>query len=339
MSRANHVLDYSIVVCVYNPDERILKRCLQAIRDLQREDLSTEVILADNNSTIPVGSLPFVSELAGQIPGMQIIQVKEQGVKYARMAAIEAAKGAYIVYFDYDNEPDSDYLLELRKLHVLYPQVAAWGPGNVTVDFIDGVSPRLENYARFVFQERHEQAVVFDNKWEWQSCYPYGTGLCTAACLLKEYIELARQGRFTLTGRKGNQLSSGEDTQMVLLCICRGHSAGVSPALKVRHIIPQQRANYAYIKRLVYGTAVCYETCLLQVFPEYRPSLERKYISGNTFTRRSLKRYIKARWSFRFRRRVFELIEYIGANASVYQALERPLPGWVNRLLKHMKLN
>jgi hypothetical protein len=337
MCNTTNDIDYSIVICAYNPDERILIRCLAAVHNLDTTGIRTEVILSDNNSTFPVSGLGCVKDLSAKIPLMQTIMVAEQGVKYARMAAIERAKGKYIVYIDYDNEPAADYLQQLKKLNALYPEVAAWGPGNVRVDFIDGIEKRIEEYARAAFQERHEKGTRFSTEHSWQSCYPFGTGLCTHAFLLKEYVQLAKQGVFTLQGRKANRLSSGEDTQMVLLCISRGYAAGVSPTLKLNHMIPQSRANKKYLRRLAYGTAECYETCLTQVFPDRKNELVKNVIPPFKFTTRALKKLLKTIWSSE-PNSFFELSAFIGINAGAYHALGRRPPAVIKKMINFFEL-
>lgn len=330
-------IDYTMVVCTYNPDERLLTRCLHAVHVLDRNGISTEVILVDNNSRIPVSSLPVVKEYSEKIPAMKTILVEEQGVKYARIAAIAQARGKYTVYFDYDNEPESNYLQELKKLNAAYPKVAAWGPGNVWVDFIDGITPDIEDYARITFQERHDKEIAFASERHWQYCYPYGTGLCTYTFLLKEYIELAAQGRFTLPGRKGNQPTSGEDTQMILLCISKGYAAGVAPALKLKHIIPANRANYKYLQRITYGTSICYQTCLLEVFPEYEQELKQSILPRTKFIRKTFKKLLAAKWSAD-PQKTFDLVYFIGFNAGAYLALNKPVPPSVARVARYLKV-
>ncbi len=330
-------IDYTIVICAYNPDERLLKRCLEAVHNLDTHGITTEVILVDNNSINPLDRIQYVREYVRKIPSMKILLVAQQGVKHARMAAIEESKGKYIVYIDYDNEPEKNYLKELKKLNAQYANVAAWGPGDVTVDFIDGVDKKIEEYSRIAFQERHDTTIQSASLPEWQSCYPFGTGLCTHAFLLKEYNKLARQGKFTLQGRKEDQLTSGEDTQMVLLCISKGYFAGVSPTLKLTHMIPAERSNLQYLKRLAYGTGLSYETCLLQVFPEYLEKLQAEILPGSKFSRRTIKKYLKIKFSsdpFK----IFELIRYIALNAGAYVALDKPLPPLVKSIIRRLKL-
>src|SRR6202012_2613479 len=100
-------LDFTIVICTYNPDERILRRCLAAVQGLHRDFIETETLLVDNNSNIPVTELACVGEYREKIPGLSMLLVMEPGVQQARIAAIKAAKGKYIVYVDYDNAPAS----------------------------------------------------------------------------------------------------------------------------------------------------------------------------------------------------------------------------------------
>lgn len=338
MPNESQIVDYSIVICAYNPDERLLKRCLNAVYNLDIAGISTEVILVDNNSQVPVETLSYVREYLAKISSMKIILVVKQGVKYARIAAIEQATGKYIVYFDYDNEPESNYLQELKKLNAQYPQVGALGPGDVTVDFIDGIDKTMESYARIAFQERHEETIKFASIPEWQPYYPFGTGLCTFAFLLKEYVQMAKQEKFTMPGRKADQLTSGEDTQMVLFGISKGYFAGVSPELKIRHIIPGSRTNIKYLQRLAYGTGLCYHICLIQVFPEHKNKLRKEIISESKFSTMALKKYLQARLNSD-PVKMFDLIQFISLNAGTYEALDKAVPSPIKKIIKNLKLN
>jgi glycosyltransferase involved in cell wall biosynthesis len=276
-----------------------------------------------------------VREYCRKIKNITTINVSRQGVGFARIAAIEKAIGKYIVFFDYDNEPESDYLQELKKLNEKYPEAGAWGPGNITVDFIDGIDPLIENYGRIAFQEKHEPDITYANIREWQACYPFGTGLCTKVFLLKEYVDFVNQGRYTMPGRKGAQLSGGEDTQMVLHCVSKGYAAGISPLLKLKHIIPAVRANINYLKRFAYSTSLDYQSCLLQVFPEHKERINRLKISESKFSRQALKKFLKSNWSSNVHK-LFDLCRFIGFNVGIYRALEKPIPKTVRKIIKYL---
>ncbi|MFT3705741.1 MAG: glycosyltransferase [Agriterribacter sp.] len=338
MPAENYELDYTIVIFTYNPDEHILSRCLKAVSELDLQDVTTEFLLIDNNSTIPVGNLGYVQEYLKIIPSISIKHVKEQGLQYARIAAIEQARGRFVVFFDYDNEPTSQYIQELKRLNTIYPQVGSWGPGNIYVDFTGGINKQIEDYARTAFQERHNNEIAFAKIKEWQSCYPYGSGLCMYLPLLKKYIALAKAGTLTLPGRKGDALTSGEDTQMVLLCIKEDFAAGVSPGLQLTHIIPAERNSFSYLQRLTYATSSCYETCMIQVFPEHKKVLEKNILPPAAFSRRVFKKLVKAKLQSD-PVQTLNLIYFIGINAGVYFALERTLPLTVKKIIGYLKIS
>ncbi len=337
MSLKKKSIDYSLVISVCNPDERLLKRCLNAIYNLDTTGISTEVILVDNHSGAPVSDLPYVKEFLRKASSFKTIIVPAQGIRNARIGAIKETTGKYIVYFDYDNEPEFDYLQELKKLHTQFPEVGAIGAGDLSVDFIDGIDKKIESYARLAFRERHDTTVKFSGLQEWQSCYPFDAGLCVSSALLKEYASLARDGRFTIPGLNGNQLSVGDDTQMVLLSVNKGYGAGVSPTLKITQTIPAARANYKYLQQYVFSNNFCYENCMSQVFSEYKEKLSHNIISNSKFFRLTINKYFKTI----FRPdpdKTFDFIEFISLNAGAYLALNRPVPSPIKMLINYLKL-
>lgn len=331
-------INYSIVICAHNSDERLLKRCLSAVVDLNKNGLGVEILLVDNNSTVPLDTVPYIKEYVEKTDGVKIIVEKKQGHTFARMAGISMAKGDYIVFFDDDNEPQNNYLQELALLHRDVPHVAVWGPGRISVDFIDGIDLNIKDYAAGIFQERRELHMSYANLRAWQDCYPYGTGMCVRTAFLVEYVRLVNEGRFTSTGRKGKRLSSGDDVQIVLYCISRGAGAGVAPALGINHIIPGNRANDKYIKRLIYGACIEGSINILEVLPEYSIFLSSIRVRSSKFSRRVIKGYLK----LLFRKnpvKTFEFIKYIAFNYGVYLALEKEVPFMVTWVIKKLKLD
>lgn len=329
-------VDYSIIICTYNPDAEVFARCLHAVSELNDDTLNLEVIIVDNNSTIPIAEQEYVQRFLKKLPDTKLLFVKEQGLSHARTAGVDASTGAYIVFCDDDNIPDIRYIQVLRDLNKRYPHVGAWGPGCVDVDFVSGIDQGLESYAKAAFQDRHEKAITYSNQRLWQACYPYGTGLCIQKKYLKEYISLQKQNKFTLTDRKGEQLTSGEDTQMVLFCISKGAAAGVAPDLKMTHTVPARRATFGYLKRLTYGTSVCYSTCVSEVFPDYILELKRRKVSKRRFITKTLEKYLLLFFKFK-PKSTFALIAYIGAVSGDYMVLKEPVPAVVKWVLKKLK--
>lgn len=328
-------IDYSLVVCTYNPDERLLTRCLASVASLSQDGLSTETILVDNNSVEPIENRSFVIEFGHQIPDFRVIKAEKQGLLFARIAGIEQARGRFIVFFDDDNEPHPDYLKQLHHLIANYPTVAAWGPGNVWVDFVDGINEQLREQAAQFFQERHEKHVSYACQRSLQPCYPYGTGLAVSTTCAQEYVKRVATEAFSLVGRQGQQLSSGDDTQLVLCCVATGHAAGVSPTLQVNHIIPAKRANYPYLKKLAYGMLAAYDISIKQVFAEH-PINFGKPLKANWKTNlKIIRKYLKTTW-MNTPDQTLKFISYLGLLSSSYSAAAQRTPWAMGWALKKM---
>lgn len=331
-------IDYSIIICTYNPERDIFKRSLWAISKLCSIALVLEVIIIDNNSSNPISALDFVQDFLQNVPRSKLLLVKQQGLSYARIAGVEAANSEHIIFFDDDNEPDADYVKIMDSLNKDFPHVAAWGPGNVKVDFMAPVKKELEAYAIDAFQGRQELAVTYSNQLDWQPCYPYGTGLCIKKKYLTEYISMVRRKKFTLIGRTGGEMNSGEDTQMILFCISKGAAAGVSPQLKMTHMVAAKRSEFEYLKRLTYGTSRCYSICAAEVFPGYLIALEKKHLSELRFVKKTLTRYFLLYFKKK-PKHTFDLISFIGSVSSDYSVLNKSIPSPVTWVLKRLKLS
>lgn len=332
------IVDYSIVVCTYNPDERLLARCMASIASLSRDGLSTETILVDNNSAEPIVNRSSVVEFGHQIPDFRVVKAEKQGLLFARIVGIEQAKGRFVVFFDDDNEPHRDYLEQLHRLTANYATVAAWGPGNVWVDFVDGINEQLEEQAAQLFQERHEKHVSYACQRSLQPCYPYGTGLAISRPCAEEYVRRVASNEFSLIGRQGQQLSSGDDTQLVLCAVAMGYAAGISPTLRVNHIIPAKRADYAYLKRLTYGMLAAYDISIKQVFPEH-PINFGKPLKANWKTNlKIMRKYLKTKWK-NTPGQTLKFISYLGLLSSSYSATARPTPWTMGWALKRMDID
>lgn len=329
-------MDYSIIVCTYNQEDRLLDRCLKAIKLLKKVNLTSEVIIVDNNSKIPLTERLSITKVVDENPGWKIIRVSEQGLVMARIAGMKEARGKYIVFVDDDNEPDIDYLLHLNALWNSYPEVGAWGPGTIEVDFVDGVESRHESELRHIFQEKKSSHVEFAMIREWQECYPYGTGMSLKKDLCRHYIDGIEEGRLTLMGRTGNRATSGDDTQMVMTIIAQGQAAGTSPSLRIKHMITSNKLEPDYLKKLAFGTSCCYHLFHVEVLPEY----SEKLIKG---TRRRSKsrefKLLKEFYKLQFKPDLFRtlrLIESVGQICGEFYGNKLEVPPFYERLVKKL---
>jgi glycosyltransferase involved in cell wall biosynthesis len=257
---------FSIIVCTYNPDDRTFERLLISLLKLNRSDIVYEIIIVDNNSSIALLKKDYVNDYIKLENNTQIIIETNPGLTSARIAGIKSANYEWLVFFDDDNEPNSDYLIEVQKVIDRNPVVGAWGPGIVNVEYLGPVETWYNENKAF-FQERHERIVQFAASNHWQHEYPFGTGLIIKAEIAKLYALEVENNNYSVSDRKGKSLSSGGDVQMVLTGIKLGFAAGVSPDIKMNHIISENKTNFGYIIRLVYGTSSSYVVAFNEVYP------------------------------------------------------------------------
>jgi glycosyltransferase involved in cell wall biosynthesis len=262
------MISFSIVVCTYNPDFIIFKRLLDAIINLNNNSPSHEVIIVDNNSNPPLQLNLFINDFLLKKSNAKLIGEQTPGLTAARISGIRNARYDWIVFFDDDNEPATDYLIDAAKIIDLHPKVGAWGPGTIDVEYTDANPPSwLENY-KYVFQQRNGTQLDFDNIFWWQNCYPYGTGFLLHKNICLEYKRRVEGNIYSLSDRKGKSLSSGGDMQMIYTGLIMGYFIGISPGIKLKHLINKSKANHRYMGRLFYGSAACNLPSYYQCFPE-----------------------------------------------------------------------
>ena len=215
-------MDVSIIICTYNPEEKIFARCLAAVGHLKRDGITAEIIIVDNNSAVPVASLHYVSAFLRAVAGSTLIVEKEQGLSYARIAGFRHSSGKLIVFFDDDNEPFPDFITEAKKLHENRCFIGIMGPGYINIVYTDKVDPWLKKHLSRLFQEKKaEREEYILSVMDWAPCYPPGTGQVMKRVVFESYLDNFFQKGLTTTDRKGQDLSSAGDKRRS----CHHHSA------------------------------------------------------------------------------------------------------------------
>jgi glycosyltransferase involved in cell wall biosynthesis len=273
--RSSTMLSFGILICTYNPDEQIFRRTLKSVESLMiPEGILIECVIVDNNSPLPVEQLPYVQAFLEKCPWARVIYEPQQGVGFARVAGMAQMPSSAIIFIDTDNEVAPDYLQVAADFLKHYPHIAAVGPGNVAVEFLDDISDWFDTNFRSVFQEKHLTAIEYACiPATWLDCYPIGTGLVLKKEVFEAYHKAFQQGNLTATGRLGENLASGEDIQMIWQAIKMGYAVGVCPDLRVNHLVPSNRSTLKYVKRLTFGTASAYFPALVECFPQERQKI------------------------------------------------------------------
>lgn len=263
---------FSVVICSYNPDSRLLRRLLKAIsrlNDLQNVD---QVVIVDNNSSPPLGEYPEVISFLASIDRSTCIVEETQGLSHARLRGIRETRSDFVVFFDDDNEPCSEYLELVRNAFLAYPNSGAWGAGKIAVEYIDDAPEEVRRNSA-IFQERNLPFGYVCVPGQWSDFCPFGTGLAVTRQVLNAYARAYESGRLSMSDRKGTSLSSAGDVQIVWEAFSLGLSVGILPGVSCNHIINSFKATPEYCLRQKFWTASSYLPALIESFPTEKKPL------------------------------------------------------------------
>ncbi|NMG05955.1 glycosyltransferase [Brasilonema sp. UFV-L1] len=310
---SNSIPDIAIIICTFNPEQHIFSRVLKAVENLEIKDMFLECVIVDNNSATPVTEITCVRHFLEKCRWAKVITESQQGLSFARITGVKLTTAPIIVFFDDDNEPAPDYLQAIKNCLDKHHCIAALGPGKVTVEFLEPVSDWFEKNCSKHFQERNTEYTQYGCvPATWTDFYPFGTGLVVKREVFEKYYQAFQLGKLASTGRKGNNLSSGEDIQIVWEAVKMGLAAGVSPDLKIKHLIPGKRATLKYIRRLTFGTASSYMPALIGSFPSEKEKALAAIPSNKTILHNIFKIIRRRIFKFQYKLLLIDLAHYVG---------------------------
>ena len=237
----------SLVICCFNSGW-VIERTLDALT-LQKFDFPTEfeIILVDNNSTDNTNALFEIFKRNNLGIQIKIVSENKPGLSNARIAGYRAATYSIIVYCDDDTVLSSRYLTLAKELMDKNPDMGLCG-GLGTPVFESDPDPRilpfLDQYATGPQGEGEFCDIT-------KRGFVYGAGMV----IRKEALDklFARGFEFSTPGRKGAQLTGGEDVELGHAITAIGYRCYYSAKLNYKHILPARRLTWAYLKRMAYG--------------------------------------------------------------------------------------
>jgi hypothetical protein len=333
--------DIAILICSYAPLEEVFSRTLMAVRNLAiPPETLIECVIVDNNNVPALAARPYISEFLSAVPWARIVTESAQGLTHARLAGVAATGAPVLIFFDDDNEPAADYLLAAKQCLAQHRDVYVWGPGKTVASFDSTVSPAFRNHFGALFQEREFNSVEYGCvPARSEKYYPYGTGMVVRREVMTQYAMRVRGGELGRSGRSGQNLSSGDDTQIVWEAVRMGKAAGVAPDLKMTHVISRERTTLRYIARLLYGTGASYLPALIESFPGERARLAEMEIGNYQIVKSILRIFLKS--VIRMRRDMLrvELARYLGPLVGLINVSANPEDRhWVRTLAARLNL-
>lgn len=249
----------SVIICTFNPRREYLERTLGALRAQTMPASEWELIVVDNNSQPPLASWLDLSAF----PGARLIQESAQGFTPALIRALPEVRSPLCVLVHDDNVLAPDYLAHACRIDREWPQLGAWG-GHYEAEYEEQPAPHLAPFIAYLAVN-----PITRDRWS-NALYDYGATPCGAGMVvrtpvLQRWIALTQndEQRRSL-GRHTDKLTSCEDFDIAFTAIDAGFGTGVFTCLKIRHLIPRNRVQPDYLRRLVEGHG--YSSVLLHSF-------------------------------------------------------------------------
>ncbi|MCB9283027.1 MAG: glycosyltransferase [Lewinellaceae bacterium] len=230
----------SVVVCCYNSASRLPKTLEHLARQTLPAGCCAEVIIVDNNSTDGTSKVAEAEwgNLGNPFP---LIMEKQplQGLSYCREKGIKTANFEFVLLCDDDNWLKSNYLSTAFGIMSSDLSIGALGGRGEVVS--DIAIP----YWFHTYQSEYAVGVQsLDSGNLTNRGYLWGAGLI----LRKSVIEKFWKAGFTslLADRKGNQLSSGGDSEYCKWILFAGHKLWYDENLIFQHYLPATRLTKRY---------------------------------------------------------------------------------------------
>lgn len=248
-------MDLSVIIPSYNPDPERLGRVLKGLREQSLAGDEWEVLVVDNASDRFPGP-DFLAKRAP--PGIRVLREPSLGLTRARIRGVAEARGESIVLVDDDNVLERDYLANVLRHFAENPRLGAMGgisapeferePEAWQYEFLGllalrnlGPEPLLAETLRPPGSTRNE----------FPPFAPIGAGMAMRRQAASVWA--ARASQSAIPDRRGGELSSAGDNDIVLTVMEHGWQSAYFPDLRLTHLIPASRLDSRYLARLNRG--------------------------------------------------------------------------------------
>jgi glycosyltransferase involved in cell wall biosynthesis len=243
----------TVVIPTYNGAKRIGDP-LQALLAQRVEPQRFEVVVVDNNSkdgtAQAVEASPAVAGLRERGVEVRVVPELRQGLLFARLCGVQAARREVVCFLDDDNVPEPNFLADGLALFEdatvglvisrLYPRYEVPPPRSIARrEHLLAINHRLGDAP----VDFGAQATIAPT---------IGAGLWLRRSAFLEAVPWQTPEKL-MPDRLGKQLLSGGDIEFGFLMGRAGYRRLYGPSLKVWHIIPRSRFETRYFLRLIVG--------------------------------------------------------------------------------------
>jgi glycosyltransferase involved in cell wall biosynthesis len=262
------MVDFTVAIPTYNGAKR-LPEVLDVLRSqTDLEGLSWEVIVVDNNSNDDTARV--VRDYQAQWGDSCVLRYEtetQQGAAFARLKAINVARGEWVGFLDDDTIPAPNWAASAYQFGQTHPQVGAYGS---QIHGVFEVEPpkNFERIASFLaIIERGSQAKLYDPK---TKMLPPSAGLVVRRQAWQDNVP----EKPFLTGRSSNCILNSEDLEAIIHIQNAGWEIWYNPQMEIYHQIPRTRLERDALLYIVRSTGLArHHIRMLRFKPWQRPFL------------------------------------------------------------------
>jgi glycosyltransferase involved in cell wall biosynthesis len=242
----------TVIIPAHNPHPGRLRRTLAGLRAQTLPAAGWECLLVDNASAPAIEASAFAD--AAPV-GLRVVREPVPGLTHARSRGFTEARGEFAVLVDDDNVLDSGYLATVLELFAAHPRVGVLGgksrpefettPPDSTKEFFGLLALRDLGEAPLISNGLRPAGVAHN---EYPAFAPIGAGMAIRRAAWEAWLRSPTHAR--LSDRRGGELTSGGDNDIVLCAMVAGWEAAYFPLLGLTHLIPTGRLEADYLARL-----------------------------------------------------------------------------------------
>jgi glycosyltransferase involved in cell wall biosynthesis len=237
----------SIIVCCYNSVQRLP----ETIKHLALQEIDNnilwEVIIIDNASTDDTSNIANIEwEKWNKNVEFRVLSETRSGLSHARKTGVNSAQFQYIIFCDDDNWLGPNYVQQAFEIMTQNPMIGMLGGRGIPVSEIElpqWFEGKKNGYA--VGSQSSHNGEVEENRLLW------GAGVVLRTDVMLKIYDSNIDS--LLVGRNGNQLSSGDDSELAIWHIILGYKLWYDDRLIFHHFIPKERLTESYVTNLFDG--------------------------------------------------------------------------------------
>lgn len=240
----------SVIIPTHNPEAGRLARTLDGLNAQTLPAGQWELILVDNASTRPVEPAATAN--------LRVVREPQLGLTAARRRGFVEARGEFAVLVDDDNVLAPDYLVRALELFAEHPRVGCLGGKSLPEFATTPPAWVAEFHGLLALRDLGDASLISTglrplgaSRNEYPAFAPIGAGMAIRRAAWQAWLNSPTAT--ALSDRRGGELTSSGDNDIVLCAMRAGWEAGYFPTLSLTHLIPAGRLAPDYLARLNRG--------------------------------------------------------------------------------------